>query len=176
VRGELTRARLRALLREIARTAPRGRDHRVYLVGGGTAVLLGWRASTIDADLHGADDAVFRDVQAIKERLDVNVEFVRPERFVPALRGSDARHVFVETIGRVSFHHYDPYAQTLSKVVRGFDRDLDDARRFVTSGMVEPAVLRALVAGIPTLAWAKYPRLTAASVTRAVEGFLSEFP
>jgi hypothetical protein len=51
VRDELTLERLRALMREIARTAPRGTALRVYSLGGGTAVLPGWRATSIDADL-----------------------------------------------------------------------------------------------------------------------------
>ena len=138
VRSELTKKRLRALMKELAQTAPHGRTFHVYLVGGGTAVYVGWRESSLDADVCADDDAVFRDIQGIKERLDINVEFARPEHFVPALRGTDGRHVFIETIGRVSFSHYDPYAQVLSKVVRGFERDVEDARQFLRSGMVDP--------------------------------------
>jgi hypothetical protein len=141
-------------------------------VGGGTAVRAGWRASSVDADLYADEDAVFRDIQGIKERLNVNVEFARPEHFVPALRGSAKRHVFIETVGRVSYFHYDPYAQVLSKVVRGFERDMDDARQFVRSGMVDPRTLRDLVEGIPEAAYAKYPSLSRAAVARAVEAFL----
>lgn len=174
MRAELTRERLAALMRELARTAPRGKSYRVYLVGGGTAVYAGWRASSIDADLCADEDAVFRDIQGIKERLNVNVEFARPEHFVPALEGSAERHVFIETVGRVSFYHYDPYAQVLSKVVRGFERDIEDARRFVRSGMVDPAKLRALVDAIPESAYAKYPSLSRAAVEQAVDAFLRE--
>ena len=174
MRDELTRDRLRALMREIARTAPRRRACRVYLVGGGTAVLAGWRSSSIDADLWSDDDAVFRDIQAIKERLNVNVEFARPEHFVPALPGSDRRHVFVETVGKVSYYHYDPYAQVLSKVVRGFDKDLDDARQFVGAGLVDPAKLRALVDRIPDAAYAKYPHLSREAVAKTVADFLAD--
>jgi hypothetical protein len=39
------------LMAELARTAARGRSFRVYVIGGGTAVLAGWRSATIDADL-----------------------------------------------------------------------------------------------------------------------------
>ena len=161
-------------MQEIARTAPRGRDFQVFLLGGGTAVLAGWRASSIDADLFAEDESVFRDIQAIQERLDLNVEFVRPEHSVPSLRGSESRHVFIQTVGRVSFHHYDPYAQVLSKVVRGFDRDLEDARHCVSSGMVDPQVLRRLVADIPASAYARYPSLTESGVHRAVEQFIAD--
>jgi hypothetical protein len=174
VRNELTRDRLQALLREIARTAPRNRSFRVYLVGGGTAVLMGWRPSSVDADLFSEQDAVFRDIQGIKDRLNVNVEFARPEHFVPPLPGSEERHVFVEKIGKVSFHHYDPYAQILAKIVRGFARDLDDARNFVGSGLVEPARLRALVNRVPAGAYSRYPRLTANGVRETVEEFLAD--
>jgi hypothetical protein len=110
VRSELTRERLIALIRELARAAPKG-PYRVYLVGGSTAVYAGWRPSSIDADLFSDKPAVFHDIQGIKERLDVNVEFERPERFVPALEGSEDRHVFVDEFGPIRLYHYDPYAQ-----------------------------------------------------------------
>jgi hypothetical protein len=172
VRSELTRDRLRRLMQEIARTAPARRAFRVFFVGGATAVYLGFRPSSIDADLWSADDGVFRDVQDIKERVDVNVEFARPEQFVPPLEGSEGRHLLVKTLGRVSFFHYDPYAQALSKIVRGLERDLVDARAFIAGGLVEPGRLRALVKEIPGSVYAKYPTLSREAVEGAVETFL----
>ena len=172
MRDELTPQRLRALMDAIAQSAPR-RAFRVFLVGGTTAVLAGWRAVSNDADLFADDDAVFRDIQGIKERLNVSVEFARPEQFVPALGGSEGRHVFVQTVGRVSYYHYDPYSQVFAKLVRGLDRDLEDARAFVRSGMVEPARLRSLVEAIPDSAYAKYPNLSRAAASQAVESLLS---
>ena len=160
-------------MREIAKTAPRGGPYRVYLVGGGTAVLAGWRPSSVDADLFSEQEQVFRDIQRIKERLDVNVEFARPEQFVPELEGTADRHVFIETIGPVSYYHYDPYAQTLSKVVRGFRRDVEDAGHFISSGMVDPDRLRALVEQIPSSSYFRYPNLSRAAVKEAVDQFLS---
>jgi hypothetical protein len=173
MRDRLTRESLQALMRELARSAKSQRHYRVYLVGGGTAVLEGWRDSSIDADLYAKQDDIFRDVQNIKERLNLNIEFARPEDFVPPLEGSGTRHVFIETVSRVSFYHYDPYAQLLSKVVRGFARDLVDAKAFVTSGMVDPDQFRKLVQGIPESVYSKYPRLSAGGVRAAVDDFLS---
>ena len=161
-------------MKELARSAPGRRSYRVYFVGGGTAVDSGWRESTIDADLSSNDDTVFRDIQRIKERLQVNIEFARPEDFVPPLHGSDDRHLFIETIGRVSFYHYDPYAQLLSKVVRGFNRDMQDAENFVRSGMVDPKLFRSLVRRIPERAYAKYPSLSRQAVLSAVRDFLDQ--
>ena len=174
VHNELTRELLGDLMEEIAHRAPRDRPYRVYLVGGGTALLFGWRDSTIDADLHADDEEVFRDIQDIKERLEVNVELVRPEDFVPALSETASRHVPIRTILRVSFFHYDPYSQALSKVVRGFRKDLQDARAFVVHGMVDPKRLRSLVQEIEESAYARYPAISSKAVLEAVDDFLRE--
>ena len=172
VRHSLTRERLHELLGEIARCYRGSDSQRVFIVGGGTAVEVGWRASTIDADLYCADDSVFSDIQGIKERLCLNIEFVRPEDFVPALKGCADRHLFIETIGRVNFFHYDPYSQILSKVVRGFRQDLLDAENFLSSGMVDPTRFRSLVDAIPETAFRKYPALSRMAVLEAVDDFL----
>ena len=174
MRSPLTREGLQDLMREIARRAPGGRSFRVFLVGGGTAVHAGWRASTIDADLYSDQEEVFRDIQAIKERLQLNVEFARPEDFVPALAGSEGRHIPIERIGNVSFYHYDPYAQLLSKVIRGFEKDVQDAESFLTSGMVDAERFRSLVHEIPEAAYARYPALSQRAVLDAVDEFLSQ--
>lgn len=172
MREEVTRERLVSLMKELARTAPRAGTYRVYLVGGGTAVYVGWRRSSIDVDLFSDRQDVFRNIQALKERLNMNIEFARPEDFVPPLRGSGDRHVFIETMGPISFYHYDPYAQLLSKIVRGFQRDLEDAGEFVRRGMVDPDRFRTLVAAIPDTAYARYPSLSRSGVEGAVETFL----
>src|SRR5712672_3202807 len=134
MRDPLTRKHLVRLMKELAQSAPRRGAYRVYLVGGGTAVYLGWRRSSIDVDLFSDQDVIFRDIQRIKEHLNINIEFARPEVSVPALNGTADRHVLIEKVGAVTFYHYDPYAQLFSKIVRGFERDLEDARNFVSSG------------------------------------------
>jgi len=173
VRRELTRDALRELMEELVRSAPAGRTFRVYIVGGGTAVLAGWRAATIDADLWADRDEVFRDIQAIKERLQLNIEFARPEEFVPPLAGTDERHLLVERVGNIDFFHYDPYAQLLSKIVRGFRKDLLDSEQFLRSGMVEAERFRELVREIPEAVYAKYPNLSRDAVQSAVEDFFA---
>lgn len=173
MRESVTRERLFEFLQRLAAAAPRGRRFRVFVVGGGTAVAQGWRESTIDVDLYADDEAVFRDVQRIKEAQQVNVEFARPEHFVPPLAGAAGRHLFIATFGSVSFFHYDPYSQLFSKVVRGFRRDLEDAHRFIASGLVDATHWRELVAAIPESAYAKYPALSRQGVAGAVAAFLT---
>ena len=172
MRESVTRERLLGFMRRLAEAAPRGRHFRVFLVGGGTAVERGWRESTIDVDLYAADEAVFLDIQRIKETQRINIEFARPEHFVPPLAGAADRHLFIATFGGVSFFHYDPYSQVLSKVVRGFRRDLDDARRFTDTGLVDAARFRALVDAIPDSAFAKYPALSPQAIRDTVNAFI----
>lgn len=92
---------------------------------------------------------------------------------MPPLERSTERHVFIERVRDVEFYHYDPYAQLLSKVVRGFRKDVLDAERFVTSGMVEPSRFRGLVEAVPDSAYSRYPNLSRAAAEGAVEDFLS---
>ena len=172
MRESVTRDRLLAFMRRLAEEAPRGRRFRIFLVGGGTAVERGWRESTIDVDLYAADEAVFHDIQRIKETQRINVEFARPEHFVPQLAGAADRHLFIATFGGVSFFHYDPYSQVLSKIVRGFRRDLEDAHSFIDTGLVDAARFRTLVDAIPDSAFAKYPALSSQAIRNAVSTFL----
>ena len=173
MREELTRERLVSLMKELARSAPRRGVYQVYFVGGGTAVYLGWRPSSIDVDLYSDQEVVFRSIQEIKERLNINIEFARPEDFVPPLEGTAGRHVFIDKVGPIAFYHYDPCAQLLSKVVRGFQRDLEDARAFIRSGIVDPGRFQSLVVSIPDAAYARYPSLSRTGIEEAVEAFLA---
>jgi hypothetical protein len=69
--------RIRALVRELGRVA--GEPVRIYLTGGSTAVLEGWRESTIDVDLRFEPDSdeLLRALPALKDRLGINIERAR---------------------------------------------------------------------------------------------------
>ena len=109
----------------------------------------------------------------MKDELDINIELVEPTAFVPALQGAADRHVFIRKIKRVAWYHYDPYTQVLAKLVRGLERDLADARRFVEDGLVDMDTLQRLVDAVPDAAYARYPSLSKGAVRRAVEAFAS---
>jgi hypothetical protein len=51
-------------------------DALVYVTGGVTAVLFGWRQSTVDLDIRmiPEQDSLFRAIPKLKESLSVNVE------------------------------------------------------------------------------------------------------
>jgi hypothetical protein len=136
--------RIRALAEALGRIARQ--PVRIYLTGGSTAVLEGWREATIDVDLRlePEDDELLRALPALKETLGVNIELASPPDFIPELPGWRERspHVFRE--GRVDVHHFDPYSQALSKVERGFEQDLADVRTMIARGLVAPPRLREL--------------------------------
>ena len=136
--------RLRTFLKELARDADA--DTAVYLTGGATAVLLGWRDTTLDADILilPESDALFRALPRLKEQLQINVEIASPAHFIPELPGWRERSLPIERIGRVSYYHYDPYAQALAKIERAHAKDLADVGELLDRGLVEPGRLREL--------------------------------
>ena len=113
---------------------------RVYLVGGTTAVLLGWRASTVDVDLvmRPEDDTLLRAIQRLKDTLQVNVELASPADFIPVPAGWEDRGRFIRDAQRVAFYHFDLYAQALAKVERGHERDLEDVRAMLERSLIRP--------------------------------------
>jgi len=115
-----------------------------YFTGGATAVLVGWRGTTVDIDirLEPERDSLLRALPGLKEALRLNVELASPGDFIPLRTGWEERSPFVAREGRVTFRHFDPYAQALAKLERGHDRDLADVRALVERGLVDPATLR----------------------------------
>jgi hypothetical protein len=73
--------------RELGRLA--SVEGRVYFTGGATAVLSGWRESTIDIDvkLIPDRDEVMREIPRLKQALNVIVELAAPSDFIPPPEG-----------------------------------------------------------------------------------------
>jgi hypothetical protein len=138
MRPPVDEARLRELARALGR-AVRG-PTRIYLTGGATAVLEGWRGSTVDIDLRFEPDVdeLLREIPLLKERLGVNVELASPPDSIPELPAWRERSPLVFQEGNVDVHHFDFYSQALSKVERGFRQDLEDVGKMVELGLVEP--------------------------------------
>ncbi len=163
--------RLREFLRALGAEAEA--ETRVYVAGGATAVLEGWRPSTIDVDIKIVPerDSILRAIPRLKEDLEINVELASPDHFIPELPGWQDRSPLIERDGRISFHHYDPYAQVLAKIERGHRKDLLDAGEMMDRGLVEASRLTRLFEQIEPLLH-KYPAIDPRSFRRAVENFL----
>lgn len=148
-------------------------DAWVYFTGGATAVLTGWRASTIDVDILivPESDQLLRALPALKETLELNIELACPSDFIPELPGWRDRSPFITREGRVSFHHYDPYAQALAKIERGHALDLQDVREMVARGLVDPDRALGYFQAIEPHLY-RYPAIAPASFRRAVTEIL----
>ena len=116
---------------------------RVYLVGGTSAVLLGWREHTIDVDLALQPEpcGIYDVIKQAKEALGVNIEVAAPDHFIPALPDWERRSPFICRYGKIDYFHYDFYSQALSKLCRSHRCDLEDVRAMHRQGLVAPADL-----------------------------------
>lgn len=145
-------------------------DARIYFTGGVSAVLLGWRTSTVDLDISIVPerDSILRAIPELKESLHINVELAAPSHFIPELPGWEDRSRFIVREGRVSFYHYDFYSQALAKIERGHARDTEDVKHIFAAGLVEPERLLELFERVEGELY-RYPSLDAASFRRRVE-------
>jgi hypothetical protein len=171
VRALADASKVQRFMEELGRRV-RG-EGTVYLTGGATAVLLGWRASTVDIDVKldpeppGAFDAIAR----LKDDLDLNVELAAPDDFIPPLPEWRAHSQFIAAHGPVRFFHYDFRAQALAKIERGHTQDVLDVRELLGRGLVEPAELRRRFEEIVP-AIARYPALDADDFRAKVDAAL----
>lgn len=172
MRQPVDRARIQAFARALGREA--SSDTKLYLTGGATAVLRGWRAATLAIDIRFEPEAdeVLLAIARLKDELDVNVELASPPDFIPELPGWRERSPFVLREGRIDVHHFDLYSQALSKIERGFAQDLDDVDAMLRDGLVERDRLRALFAQAEHALF-RYPAIDPSSFRAKVERALA---
>lgn len=161
------RRRIDAFLDALAREASRDTD--IFVVGGASAVLAGWRDTTIDVDLvlRPESDAMLRAIPALKERLHLNLALAAPDQFIPVPAGWEGRSPVIRRVGRVTIRHYDLCAQALAKLERGHARDLQDVRAMLDRGLVTGPDLRRMFAAIEPQLY-RYPAIDPPSFRRAV--------
>jgi hypothetical protein len=143
------------------------RPATVYLVGGSSAVLAGWRRTTRDVDVYLEDDVLLQVLPRLKEELATNIELASPLDFLPALPDWRERSRFVRTQGQLTVRDFDYYAQALSKLERGFDQDLADVQAMVDRGLVVPSRLAELLEAVSGELY-RFPTVDAAHLRQAV--------
>ena len=89
-----------------------------------------------------------RELPRIKNELGINVELASPGDFIPLPAEWEGRAISVAREGLLSFAHFDPYSQALSKLERGHVHDLEDVEAMLRLGLVDPSRLRELFAEI----------------------------
>ena len=162
-----TRERIERLMREMGRGVQS--DGSIFFTGGATAVLLGWRETTMDVDLKADPEPTgfFECLPRLKEELDINIELAAPDQFVPALNDWRARSQLIERHGKVDFFHYDFYGQALAKIERGHPRDRLDVGEMIVGGLVAPEQLAELFAEVES-ELIKFPAIDAGSLSARV--------
>jgi hypothetical protein len=175
VRRLATADRIRAFLSALGREA--SQPVRVYLAGGATAVLLGWRDSTIDVDLKlsGADsDRLLRAIPRLKEDLQLNVEVAAPDDFLPIPPGWEDRSRFEAQEGNLVVYHFELVWQALAKIHRGHRQDLEDAREMLRLDLVGVEAIREAFTAIEPDLY-RFPNIDPPSFRRSVEAFLDNW-
>lgn len=148
-------------------------EARAYLTGGATAVLLGWRRSTIDIDIKivPEHDHLLRALPQIKEELRVNVELASPADFIPVPAGWEERSRFQVQEGKVAFYHFDLYAQAMAKVERRHVQDIEDVTTMIRMGLIVPERARQYFETIAPELY-RYPAVDPRAFRAAVEEML----
>lgn len=167
MRDVANKEKLLSFMRSFGRRAHR--NARVYFTGGATAVLRGWRDSTIDLDLKFDPelDELFRALPEIKEELQINIELAAPSDFIPPLPGWETRCEYIGREGKVSYYHYDYYSQALSKIERGHAQDVKDVEAMFQEGVLEQRRLLSFYEEIEPHIY-RYPAIDPVSFSDAV--------
>jgi hypothetical protein len=171
MRQKVNAEALRRFMEAIGRSGRK--NARIYFVGGATAVLLGWRNTTIDIDLKLVPEVndILKSLPQLKEQLQINIELASPDDFIPALPGWEGRSGFISREGTIDFFHYDFYAQALAKIERSHVTDLLDAHEMIERGFIEPSRLLELFSQIEDQLY-KYPAIDAKTFRRSLEQFI----
>lgn len=145
----------------------------IYFTGGASALLIGWRSSTVDIDIRLDPEpaGIFQAIAKIKQELNINIELASPQDFLPPLPGWRDRSIFIRKHGQISFYHYDFTAQALSKLSRGFDRDIADVQAMYERKLFSLEELRDSFEAIaPELI--RFPALNPAVIRSRVKTFI----
>lgn len=164
--------RIRQLMRMLGAAATH--EASVYFTGGATAVLMGWRPTTIDVDLAIIPDSdeLLRALPEIKEKLKINIELASPAHFLPELPEWSERSPSIGREGKVSFFHYDLYSQALAKIERGHSQDREDVKAMLAAGLVQPDRLVQLFEAIEPQLY-RFPAVNPASLRSALDRMIA---
>lgn len=147
----------------------------LYLTGGASAVLIGWRDRTVDIDckFDPEPQGIYEALQQVKEELNINVELASPDHFIPPLPDWAKRSQFIGKFGKLEVYHYDFYSQALAKIERGLQRDLEDVESMVQHGLIERKKVVEFFQKIVSDLM-KYPGIDQKAFLKKVERFLKQ--
>lgn len=167
----LTREKLEEFLRRLGQSAQA--PGACFITGGASALLIGWRETTIDVDLKFDPEppGVFDVIPILKRTLSINVELAAPSDFLPPLKEWRERSHFIGRYGQLDVYHYDFVSQALSKLERGHAKDLLDVTEMLRRKLVTTEDLLAKAESIrPEIK--RYPAVEEESFIRRVREFV----
>lgn len=172
MRRAVTLDRLTTLMQRLA--AESKGPGNIYFTGGASLLLWGIRGQTVDVDLKLDPEplGVFEAIARIKNELDVNIELASPDDFIPVPSDWRERSVFIECFGGVNFFHFDPRAQVLAKIERGFEQDLSDCQAILKLGATTPEEIRSAFCEIRT-SLIRYPALNSSEFENKIARFFA---
>ena len=138
-------AEIQTILLKIGERVPP--SSRLVLLGGSALILLGSPRPTVDIDFWGDDvhpNQLHRSIMQIGRELQIHVEPVPLERFIPLPKGSEERSIRIGQFGNLEIHIADPYSMALSKLDRGFETDIDDIIFLIRQNFITLAELERL--------------------------------
>lgn len=131
----------------------------LVLLGGGALSLLGNSRPTLDLDFEGeekAADELRMLMEKVALELQVEIDAVPFQRFIPIPTGANERHVSIGRFGNLQVLVFDPYSIALSKLDRGFESDIEDIVFLLRRGHIDFAQLDTLLAGLTRELAAQY--------------------
>jgi hypothetical protein len=173
MRQPTTKAKIESLMARLGELATG--EGTIYLVGGASALLHGWRDTTLDVDMKLLPEpkGVFEAIAKVKDELQINIELASPDNFIPPLPGWESRSPFIEKYGPVTFKHFDFYSQALAKIERGHDRDVSDVHEMLHLKLIETSRLKELFEDIRSNL-VRYPSLDEAAFDGKLRKFLAD--
>lgn len=167
------RARIERLLVEFGRAL--AEPHTLYLVGGASAVVEGWRASTLDVDIRPEPetDALFDAIVDLKRRQNVSIELASPLDFLPELPDWREHSPWLAQHRRVTVRHLDFRLQALAKIERGLDTDRSDVHAMLDRGLVRADELRAALRDMSDQL-KRFPSVDPAGLAADLEALIAE--
>jgi hypothetical protein len=171
MRSNVDSQKIKQLMKALGREA-RG-PGSIYFTGGASALLIGWRSSTVDIDIRLDPEplGIFQAIANLKQELDINIELASPQDFLPPLPGWRDRSIFIGQEGKILFYHYDFTAQALAKLSRGYNRDIDDVQAMYEQKLFSLEQLRDCFGAIES-ELIRFPSLNPTILKTRVEQFI----
>ena len=110
----------------------------IYLLGGSALCLLGSLRETLDVDysIENIAPEIEQTLERLALELKLELEPVPLNEFIPLPDEAELRHRFVGWYGNLKVYIFDLYSIALSKIVRGFDSDIEDVEFLINRKLI----------------------------------------